>query len=90
MDNRVIYQYRDIEMNTPRRSYCDGGDNILVCGQSSSNVQVITSEGKKHTTLLSAKDGLENPRTISYRESDSTLVLGFNSSDHILFFKCGN
>ena len=48
MDNRVIYQYRDDEMNLPRGLYCDSGDNILVCGQDSNNVQLITADGKKH------------------------------------------
>ena len=52
MDNHVIYQYRDNEMKRPRRLYCDGGANILVCGGGSENAQVITAEGKKHCELV--------------------------------------
>ena len=61
MDNHVICQYRDNEMKRPRRLYCDGGANILVCGGGSENVQVITAEGKKHCELVSSRDGLQKP-----------------------------
>ena len=77
MDNRAIYQYRDDEMKVPKGVYCDSGDNILVCGESSNNIQLITADGKKHGTLASSKDGLVRPITsLSYRQSDDTLIVG--------------
>ena len=89
MDDQVIYQYRDNEMKYPRGLYCDSGDNILVCGLDSNNVQVITTEGKKHCELVSATDGLMEPCIISYRERDDALIVGCRDSDHVFLFKLG-
>ena len=89
MDNHVIYQYTDHEMKFPRGLYCDDGSNILVCGWDSTNVQVIKAEGNKHHELLSSKDGLKNPHSISYREKDRTLIVGCDGLDHVLLFTLG-
>ena len=86
MDNDVVYKYRDNEMRSSFGLYCDGGDNILVCGQSSKNVQVITADGKKHCDLVSPKEDLQ-PLSINYRERDDTLIVGCISSDNIYLFK---
>ena len=74
MDNDVVYKYRDNAMKWPRGLYCDGGDNILVGGKSSNNVQVITAEGQKHCDLVSARENLQ-PLCINYREGDDTLIV---------------
>ena len=84
MDNDVIYKYRDNEMRSSVGLYCDGGDNILVCGLDSNNVQVITTEGKKHCDLVSARQDLQ-PLCINYRERDDTLIVGCHHSDICLF-----
>ena len=89
MDNRVIYQYRDNGMKCPIGLYCDAGDNILVCGWQSNNIQVITTEGKKHCDLVSSRDGLEKPYSISYRESDDTLIVGCYRTDNVILYKLG-
>ena len=88
MDNHVIYQYRDGEMKCPGGLYCDSGDNILVCGDRSNNIQLITADGKKHRTLVSSKDGLVYPNSLSYRESDDTLIVGM-VDNKITLFKLG-
>ena len=89
MDNRVIYQYRDNGMKCPVGVYCDGGDNIVVCGKNSNNVQMITAEGKKQCDLVSPKDGLKKPWSSSYREGDDTLVVGCFFSDNVILYKLG-
>ena len=86
MDNHVIYQYTDTEMKDPTGLYCDDGNNVMVCDEGSSNVQVITADGKKHCELLSSRDGLKWPYSISYREKDNTLIVGCNGFDHVLLF----
>ena len=88
MDNRAIYQYRDDEMKVPRGVYCDSGDNILVCGESSNNIQLITADGKKRDTLASSKDGLVRPLSLCYRQSDDTLIDGMHDPK-ISLFKLG-
>ena len=86
MDNGVVYKYRDNEMRSSFGLYCEGGDNILVCGKSSKNVQVITANGKKRCDLFSPREGLE-PLCINYRERVDTLIVGCSDSDHICLFK---
>ena len=89
MDNHVIYQYSDGGMKCPSGLYCDGGDNILVCGLNSHNIPVITAEGKKHCDLVSSRDGLKWPMSISYRESDDTLIVGCYDSNNVILYKLG-
>ena len=84
MDNDVVYKYRDNKMISSPGLYCDGGDNILVFGWDSNNVQVITTEGKKHCDLVSLREGLK-PLSINYREGDDTLIVGCLNSDIYLF-----
>ena len=86
VDGRVIYTYKDDSMRGPTGLLCDSEDNILVCGRVPNNVQVLTADGKRHCTLLTASDGVKNPYSIAYRDSDNTLLLG-RDSDHLLSFQ---
>ena len=70
VDGRVIYTYKDDSMRRPHGLLCESEDNILVCGRSSNNVQVLTADGKRHCTLLTASDGLKGPQSIAYRDND--------------------
>ena len=85
VDGRVIYTYTDDSMRDPRGLLCDSEDNILVCGTDSNTVQVLTADGKRYCTLLTASDGVKDPCSIAYRDSDNTLLLGCYS-DHLLSF----
>ena len=90
VDDRVIYTYKDDGMKPPMGLLCDSEDNILVCGGidgGSDKVQVLTADGKRHCTLLTASDGLNDPRPIAYRDSDNTLLVGCQGSDHLLSFQ---
>ena len=87
VDGRVIYTYKDDSMRKPEGLLCDSEDNILVCGRESNNVQVLTADGKRHCTLLTESDGLKYPESIANRDSDNTLLVGCDHSDHLLSFK---
>ena len=87
VDGRVIYTYEDDSTRGPGGLLCDSEDNILVCGGwRSNNVQVLTADGKRHCTLLTESDGLKDPHSIAYRDSDNTLLVG-SYSDHLLSFQ---
>ena len=75
-DGNIIYQYKDDDLRYPRALFVDAGDNIFVCGHGSDNVQVITADGIKYGTLISADDGIIFPYSIAFREADNTLVVG--------------
>ena len=83
----VIYTYEDSDMRQPRGLICDSGDNVLVCGCISHNVQTISADGNKYSTLLTSKDGLSNPCSIAYKESEDTLIVGCLRSNKLLLFK---
>ena len=72
-DGKIVYQYRDRELEG---LLVYDNDNVIVCGWGSDTVQVITSAGEKHKTLLSSEDGIYNPQCVSFRPSDGTLVVG--------------
>ena len=75
-DGNIIYQYKDGDLRCPEALFVDADDNIFVCGYSSHNVQVITADGRKYGTLISANDGLQQPYSIAFREADNTLMVG--------------
>ena len=76
VDGCVIYAYKNDSIRAPSGLLCDSEDNILVCSERSHNVQVLRADGKRHSTLLTASDGLKDPYSIAYRASDNTLLLG--------------
>ena len=73
---KIVYQYKDERLKTPNGIFVDTGDNIFVCGCRNENVQVVTSDGRKHETLVSSNDGLSNPLSIAFRYNDRTLIIG--------------
>ena len=87
VDGHVIYAYKDASLREPVGLLCDSEDNILVCGQRSQNIQVITPDGKMHCSLLTSSEGLKYPSSIAYRDSDSTLLVGCRDNKHLLSFQ---
>lgn len=71
----VLYQYNSPDLIRARGLYLDAVDNILVCGESSTNLQVLTTTGKMHKELLTAADVVKQPCSIAYREDSGTLLL---------------
>ena len=72
----VVYQYKDEELRGPHGVCVDGGGNTIVCGYYSDNVQVIRADGTKCCTLLTSQDGVSEPWSLAYRQSDNTIILG--------------
>ena len=54
----------------------DENENLLVCDRDRYKVFLITNDGKEVREFLTEKDGLSYPRTVSFRRSDGTLVVG--------------
>ena len=84
-DGNIIYQYKDDNLRYPEALFVDAGDNTFVCGCNSQNVQVITPDGRKYGTLMSADDGIRYPNTIAFREADNTLVVGCASRNFFCY-----
>ena len=86
-NGKIVFQYKDTDLKTPSDLSVDDDGNIFVCGTSSNTVHVLTSAGKKHKTLLSSKDGISDPTTVSFRPSDETLVVCCRDNDKIFIYK---
>jgi len=63
----------------------DSDENVYVVGCLSSNVVVISPDGKRHRQLLSSKDGLIIPRVLDYDRSTNRLLVVNNSGAAFLF-----
>ena len=87
-DGNIIYQYKDDDLRYPEALFVDAGDNIFVCGCYIRKVQVITADGRKYGTLISANDSLRDPYSIAFRESDNTLVVGCLSNNIFSYKLC--
>ena len=83
----VIYMYKDDDMRWPTGLICDSRDNVLVCGWGSHNVHTISPDGNKYHTLLTSQDGLSDPYSIAYKESEDTLIVGCRNSNKLRLFK---
>lgn len=82
-DGNRLYNYKDPDLKRPAGIFVDSKDNIIVCGEGSQNLQVITASGNKQRTLMSSVDGNGNgnPMGVAYRASDHTLVVGFRDGN---------
>ena len=84
----VVYQYKDEKLRGPAGVCVDGGGNVIVCGYYSDNVQVIRADGTKCCTLLTSQDGVSNPYSVAFRQSDNTIIIGcLNDSNNLLVYK---
>ena len=63
----------------------DENENLLVCDCRSHKVFLITQDGKEVREFLTGKDGLLYPRTVSFRRSDGTLVVGGHHNNILVF-----
>ena len=86
-DGNIIYQYKDDDLTLPRALFVDAGDNIFVCYWDSRNIQVITADGRKYGTLISADDGIIFAYSIAFREADNMLVVGCWDKNNIFCYK---
>ena len=87
VDGRMLFQYKDDELQRPVGLFVDNTDNVIVCGANNNNLQVITSAGKKHNILLTSKLRISNPMCVGVRPTDGTLVVGRWESKASVVFK---
>ena len=76
LGGKSVHSYKDSGLVYGGGMFVDGDENVLVCGYRSNNVHVIDKDGKRIKILLSAEDGLQNPHTITVRQTDNTFVVG--------------
>ena len=85
-EGKHIFTYSDRDLKPPRGIVLDEDDNILLCGEKTSNIHVIKSDGTKHKVLLSSTDGVTSPCGMAYCSSSRKLVVGGYRVDNISIF----
>lgn len=72
---QVLFTYKDNDLAYPCGLDVTTDGHILVCGYLSRNVQVLSPDGKKIRTLLTEKDGIEDPESVCYNEQNSLVYV---------------
>ena len=75
-DGKEISNYSSVTVSYPMGMYIDGAENILVCELHSHNLRLIDAKGNTSNVILSGTDGLCNPRIVSVRPNDNTIIVG--------------
>ena len=88
-DGSTVYQYKDKDLKWPRGVCVDDEENIIVCGRGSANVQIVTASGRKLGCLLTSRDGINNPMSVAYRDTDDTLIIGCWALKNLLVYMIG-
>ena len=87
-DGTVVYHYKDPELRWPGGLYVDDEDNVIVCGYNSDNIHIVTSAGERSSIILTGDDGIYGPRSVAYRRSDNTLIVGSESYENLYVIQC--
>ncbi|XP_052816151.1 uncharacterized protein LOC128242833 isoform X2 [Mya arenaria] len=86
LDGKVLREYRDEQLNSPETVVEVGPGQVLVCGEDSSIVMLLTERDGKVTELLGQKDGLTQPFSIAFCPNTPAIVVGMNNDDSLKVF----
>ena len=85
VDGSLVFNYKHAGLMYPRTVIPDEEGNILVCGQESSNIHVVTSTGQHHPVLYTVHGRRDNRCwSLAYRPADRTLVIGLYDDNMIV------
>ena len=85
VDGSFVFNYQHDDLENPRTVLVDEKDNILVCGQSSYNIHVVTSTGQPRSVLFTVQGRRYNECvSLAYRPTDRTLVIGLSEDGSLL------
>ncbi|XP_071126772.1 uncharacterized protein [Mytilus edulis] len=84
LQGNIQWTFKNPEMACPFGVTVDTFGNVFVAGNYTCNVFVISSDGKQHKELLSAKDGVYMPSCLSYdRANNQLLVTNYKKGAHL-------
>ena len=90
VDGSLVFNYKHADLRGPRTVIPDEEGNILVCGEESCNIHVVTSTGQHHSVLYTVEGRRYNRcYSVAYRQTDRTLVIGLYD-DNILVLQLAN
>ena len=87
VDGSLVFNYQHDGLENPTAVLVDEEENILVCGEYSYNIHVVTPTGQQHSVLYTVQGRQHNGcRGLAYRPTDRTLVIGL-FGDKLLVLK---
>ncbi|XP_052817694.1 uncharacterized protein LOC128243788 [Mya arenaria] len=81
LDGTLLRKYRDDQLINPRSIVEVGPGQLLVCGQGSNNVMLLTEKDGKMAEILGHREGLPNPYTLAFCSHIRAIVVGMYSND---------
>ncbi|VDI01890.1 Hypothetical predicted protein [Mytilus galloprovincialis] len=78
------FKYESI-LKKPRGATFDNYGNLYITGELSSNVVVLSSDGKQHREILTGSDGLREPSAIFYDKDENRLLVSSGNSNILIF-----
>jgi hypothetical protein len=80
---RILSIFTHPEMDTPV-GVCQGPQNrLFLCGLKSNNVMVLTQSGELIKTILTERDGVQNPSSLCFDEARQELTVTMSKSDKV-------
>ncbi|CAC5399689.1 unnamed protein product [Mytilus coruscus] len=79
-DGTPVWEFNDCILETPRGITVDDRGNVFVAGCYSSNVIVISADGKQFKQILNKENGLNKPNAIFFDKLRNQLLVTNNSS----------
>ena len=76
VDGSLVFNYKCAGLMYPNSAIADKEGNILVCGEGSCNIHVVTSTGEHHSVLYTVQGRDNGCMSLAYRPTDRTLVIG--------------
>ncbi|XP_052815601.1 uncharacterized protein LOC128242482 [Mya arenaria] len=87
MDGKVLREYRDKQLRSPMSVVEVWPGHLLVCGEFSLNVMLLTEGDGKMTEILRKNDGLSKPYSVAFCPHTRCLLVGMGSYDSLKVFK---
>ncbi|XP_052815518.1 uncharacterized protein LOC128242416 [Mya arenaria] len=86
LDGKALREYRDKKLEYPVSVVAVGPGQLLVCGNSSHNVMLLTERDGKMVEILGHNDGLVSPYSVSFCPYTRTVVVWMNGNDSLKVF----
>ncbi|XP_052816074.1 uncharacterized protein LOC128242786 [Mya arenaria] len=83
LDGKALQEYSDNKLKYPKSVVAVGPGQLLVCGNGSHNMVLLTERDGKMVEILGHKDGLSKPYSVSFCSDTRTIVVGMYTIDSL-------
>ncbi|XP_052080359.1 uncharacterized protein LOC127718395 [Mytilus californianus] len=85
-DGSCVWTFKGTSvLKNPRGITVDNGENVFVVGETSSNLVILSNDGKQHRKILTDEDGLREPSAIFFDKQTSKLLIANKKETAFLY-----